>query len=107
MFKQLSMFLAVLLFSMSAQATLIDFTDKSWQDAINSGSSTSATIGNVTLTASGGDFSFNGGYSERSGCENSAGGSLLKCDGDGIGISDDEIHQGGNEKITLALLTVR
>lgn len=96
------MFIAALLFSMSAQATLIDFTDKSWQDAINSGAGTLATIGNVTLTASGGDFSFNGGYSERSGCNNSAGGSLLKCNGDGIGISDDEIRQGGNQKITVS-----
>lgn len=103
MFKRLFVLLAAFAFTTSAQATLIDFTDQSWQIAI-SGSSTTATVDNVSLTAIGGALTFNAW--DKAGCE--AGQSLhgLACDGDGIGINsrygrDDQIN-GSSEGIKVS-----
>lgn len=97
MYKQISALLATLLFSVSSHATLIDFTDSSWQTAIN-GSST-ATIGNVTLTASTGDLTFNAG--DNAGCVAGQPTNGLACVGDGIGIGDDEIASKYTQQITI------
>ena len=102
MFKRISILLAAFAFSAAAQATLIDFTDKSWN--IVDGKTTSTmfinTIGNVTLSSTGGYMTFNAG--DRGGCVQGQSVNGLTCDGDGIGVwSDDEIHQGGNQTITV------
>jgi len=102
MFKRISILFAAFIFSMSAQAVLIDFTDKSWN--IVDGNTTSTmfidTIGDVTLSSTGGYMTFNAG--DRAGCVNGQSVSGLTCDGDGIGVwNDDEIHQGGNQTITV------
>lgn len=101
MFSRMSIFLATFTFSMVAQATLIDFTDQSWKDAIGSGK-TSATVGNVTLTSTSGYLNFNGNSSERTGCQAGQPDNGLACLGDGIGISDDEITQRTSESITIS-----
>ena len=97
MYKQISVLLATLLFSVSSHATLIDFTDSSWQTAIN-GSNT-ATIGNVTLTASTGNLTFNAG--DNAGCVAGQPTNGLACAGDGIGIRDDEIASKYAQQITI------
>ena len=101
MFSRMSILLATFTFSMVAQATLIDFTDQSWKDAIGSGQ-TSATVGNVTLTSTSGYLNFNGSSSERTGCQAGQPDNGLACLGDGIGISDDEITQRTSESITIS-----
>lgn len=100
MFKQFSILLATLAFSISAQATLIDFTDQSWEAAISAGSGTTATLGNVTLTAKSGSLTFN--RSDNGGCVAGRPANGLTCDGDGIGINNDEITQGGSQQITIS-----
>ena len=99
MFKRIFILLAAFLLSTAAQATLIDFTDSSWQTAINSGSSNTATIGNVTLTASTGYLTFNAG--DKAGCVAGQSTNGLACDGDGIGIYDDEIASKYQQQITI------
>lgn len=96
MFKRISTSLAILAISISAHATLIDFTDAKWKTAINGNTVavlSDASFGQITLTASGGNFSFNDSTGEKSGCAASTGGSLLACGGDGIGIGNDEITE--------------
>lgn len=104
MFKQLSILLAAFAFSASTQATLIDFTDKSWQTAITSGNSTTAAVDDVTLTAIGGGLTFNA--RDKAGCEAGQGIHNLACDGDGIGVNsnygrDDQIN-GSTESIEVS-----
>ena len=96
MFKQLSIFLATLLFSLSSHATLIDFTDSSWQAAIDGDT---ATIGDITLTASTGYLTFNA--DDNAGCLAGQPTNGLTCDGDGIGIYDDEIASKYQQQITI------
>ncbi|GMR16443.1 MAG: hypothetical protein BMS9Abin31_0778 [Gammaproteobacteria bacterium] len=100
MFKRISILFTVFAVSVSAQAMLIDFTDKSWEAAINAGTGTSATIGNVTLTANTGSLTFN--RNDSGGCKNGQPTNGLQCDGDGIGINNDEITQGGSQQITVS-----
>ena len=106
MFKRISILLATFAFSISAHATLIDFTDSSWSSisGTTSYSKYVDTIGTINLSSVGGSFTFNSSSWEQNGCADSAGGSLLECNGDGIGINDDEIHQGGQEIITVSFL---
>lgn len=104
MFKRLSILLAAFSLSFSAHATLVDFTGEDWQTAIGT-NVTAATVGNVTLTSSGGYLNFNGGSSEIKGCK--AGTSDLACLGDGIGIkqyynNNDEISR--YETLTISFL---
>lgn len=103
MFKRISILLAALAFSAQASATLIDFTKANdWE-----GSQGQATyfqmidsIGvTISSAASGQLLTFNN--SDSGGCENGTADSILKCDGDGIGVGDDEIHQGGSQKILV------
>jgi len=86
---------ALLTFAMTANAAFIDFTDDSWSDAINIGSNTNATIDNVTLTALNGKLTFNA--RDRGGCVAGQPTNGLTCDGDGIGVNNDEITQAGSE----------
>jgi hypothetical protein len=97
MLRRIFIVLAILIIPITSQATLIDFTDRSW--SIVNGTNM-ATLGDVTLTSSGGYMTFNGSSSERSGC-NSAGAGLA-CAGDGVGIGDDEITQSSREAITVS-----
>lgn len=60
----------------------------------------------VTLTASGGSnpkISFNSSTGEQNGCKSGWTGSIhnLACGGDGLGVGDDEITEGGVERITV------
>lgn len=97
MLKRLSILLAAFAFSASAQAVLVDFTDASWKTAINNGVTNSngdvisASIGNVTLSSTGGSLTFNAW--DNGGCEDGQPDNSLKCDGDGIGINNDEITE--------------
>ncbi len=101
MFKRISILLATFVISASAQATLIDFTKLEWKDAIAANNDyTTATIGNVTLTANTGVLTFNSG--DRGGCVYGQPGNGLTCGGDGIGINNDEISQGGSQEITIS-----
>lgn len=100
MYKRIFLILTSLFFSVAAQAAYIDFTDRSWQTAINAGSGTTATIDNVTLAASTGYLTFNA-Y-DNAGCIAGQPDNGLACFGDGIGIRDDEITQGGFQQITVS-----
>lgn len=92
--------------AMSAQAAplLIDFTDGSKWSAANGLSSFTASYGDLDVTASsvGGNLSFNGGR-DKNGCISGLNQSVhnLICDGDGLGIGNDEITEGGFQKITI------
>lgn len=99
MFKRISILLAAFAFSAAAQATLIDFTGADWEQAIIDGGGTAATIGNVTLTADNGSLTFN--RNDSGGCKDGQPANGLTCDGDGIGINNDEITQGASQQITL------
>jgi len=82
-----------MLASSNAHADLIDLTSDIWSGV--NGSSFSLVvpgIGLVTLDAVGGNLTFNA--NDNSGCVNGMGASILACDGDGIGISNDEISSG-------------
>lgn len=91
---------------MSAQAApqLIDFTDGSKWSAANGLSSFTASYGDLDVTASsvGGNLSFNGG-GDKNGCISGLNQSVhnLVCDGDGLGIGNDEITEGGFQRITI------
>lgn len=93
-------------FAMSAQAApqLIDFTDGSKWAAANGLSSFTASYGDLDVTASseGGNLSFNGGR-DKNGCISGLNQAVhnLVCDGDGLGIGNDEITEGGFQKITI------
>jgi len=100
MFKKISIILATLAFSVSAQANLIDFTGADWEQAIIDGGGTTASIGNVTLTANTGSLTFN--RNDSGGCKAGQPTNGLSCDGDGIGINNDEITQGGSQNITIS-----
>lgn len=102
MHKQILIILAFLVSPVVSQASLIDFTDASWQTAIDAGDGYSATIGNVTIASTGGKLTFNAG--DNGGCVAGQPGNGLACAGDGIGIRDDEITQGGYEKLTVSFL---
>lgn len=96
----------LLAFAMSAQAApqLIDFTDGSKWSAANGLSSFTASYGDLDVTASsvGGNLSFNGGR-DKNGCISGLNQSVhnLVCDGDGLGIGNDEITEGGFQRITI------
>jgi hypothetical protein len=87
-----------------AAPVLVDFTDGSKWSAANGQSSFTATYGDVDVTASatGGNLSFNGG-NDKNGCISGLNQSVhnLVCDGDGLGINNDEITEGGFQKITI------
>lgn len=83
-------------FAVATQALVIDFTDNQWKSAI---SGNSANIGDITLTANAGNLTFNA--NDNSGCVAGISAHGLACDGDGIGINDDEITQGGVQSITI------
>ncbi len=86
-FKQLLAGLTLSAVSISANALLIDFTDKDW--ATNNPA--------ITVTASPTTLTFNAG--DRGGCVNGQGTHGLTCDGDGLGVSGvdrDEITQSGS-----------
>lgn len=97
-------------FALSAQAApqLVDFTDGSKWSAANGLNSFTASYGDVDVTASsvGGNLSFNGGR-DKNGCVSGLNQSVhnLVCDGDGLGIGNDEITQGGVQQITITFST--
>lgn len=100
------MLLALMAFTTPAKAQLIDFTSLAWHNAVNIGGGTTATLGGVTLTATGGTFTINNSSSEISGCAGGQPGNGLSCAGDGIGINNDEITEGGQQGITITFDTV-
>ncbi len=105
MFKHISVLIALFTVSVSVHATLIDFTDQSWKDALDGNNLTSVTVDNVTLSSTGGYLTFNSGSSERAGCQAGQPDNELMCLGDGIGVGSsnpDEINQGGAQTITVS-----
>ncbi len=83
-----------LILSSAANALLIDFTNANPWSAANG--ATSYSNQGLTLTSSVvNGLTFNGGLSERTGCANSTHGGLLACEGDGIGIQNDEVTGSG------------
>lgn len=83
-----------------AQAAYIDFTNSAWQGAQGL---SSFTYDGVTLSSTGGSMTFNSSSWEKNGCANSHSATAvnLACDGDGIGIRDDEITGNAGQKITV------
>ena len=94
-----------LFISSYAEAVRVDFTDAAWGQAISDGNGVSATLGDITLTSIGGNLTFNGGASERNGCAAGASVHGLSCSGDGIGIRNDEITQGGSQSLLVTFST--
>ncbi len=88
------------LFSVSNQAGLIDFTGTDWSGVQGQNSFES---NGVTLTSVGGLMSFNDSGSEQSGCDASflVTATNLACDGDGIGIGSDEITGKYQQSLTI------
>jgi hypothetical protein len=85
-----------------AHAVMVDFTSNTWSgvDGINShsigtGITLSSVGGNMTLNSS--DGAFGCGNPNKLNIISTTG---LDCSGDGIGIGDDEILQGGNQGLT-------
>ena len=89
-----------------AQALLIDFTDLSvWAGADGVAAFGPIAVGGgltVTLSSAGGNMTTNSSVGEAAGCSGSPGSPPLTCDGDGIGISDDEV----SNVVTGEILTV-
>ena len=84
--------------SATANAASIDFTSNAWSGVAG----LTTTVGDVKLTSIGGNLTFNGSLGERAGCFSAGAG--LACQGDGIGISNDEISEGGNQILTVDFL---
>lgn len=82
----------------AANAALIDFTSQAWKDVVTGGSS-SATVGDITLSSLGGSLTFNSSSGEISGCQSAGAG--LACLGDGIGIANDEVTEGSREVLRI------
>ena len=84
----------------AAQAVVIDFTSNAWSGA---NGTSNHTVGGVTLSSGDDKMTFNEGVGEIAGCNAAGSGSTsLACNGDGIGITNDEITEGGNQTLTVA-----
>ena len=94
MIKQTLLGLLFLSAAGGANAILIDFTSNDWTSVNGSSlySQNVAGIGDVELESYGGSMTFNAG--DNSGCVTGGGSAKLACNGDGIGIGDDEISAG-------------
>ena len=92
MFKRTFALFATFILSLSAHATFIDFTHDDWSSVAGNTSFTMniLNVGNVTLSASD-NMTFNN-TGDQNTCLASTG-DFLKCDGDGIGIGNDEITE--------------
>lgn len=105
MFKRISILLAAFVFSASAQATLIDFTESdNWASAQGTYSSYNV-IDSIGVTISSGSNSI-GEYltfnaNDNYGCTSGTADNFLTCDGDGIGIKDDEIQINGSQEVIV------
>ena len=87
-------------FSLSAQAGFIDFTAADWQGAINSSLTPDmVSYAGVTIIVDEGELTFNAG--DNAGCLAGQSVTGLACVGDGLGINNDEITQGGLQKLIL------
>jgi hypothetical protein len=98
--------LPLLLSCVSVQAAIIDFTSSDWDVGQNVVSN--FTLGDISLSSTGGKLTFNDPDGSK-GCGNSTDLDLatltgLACVGDGIGVGDDEITQGGAETLTISFL---
>ena len=105
MIKRLSILLAAFTFSVSAQATLIDFTKSTDWASAQGQFSYSNVIDSIGVTISSGSTS-TGQYltfnaNDNGGCVGGTAKDVLACNGDGIGIHDDEIHQGGAQEVQV------
>ncbi len=83
----------------SVGATIIDFTADAWSGVQRE---SSFTLGNVQLESTG-FMTFNAG-GDASGCLSGNQSTGLVCDGDGIGIYDDEITHRSNESLRVTFL---
>ncbi len=96
-----ALIVATTVFSVATQAAMIDFTSSAWSGVENQNS---WTVDGITVASTGGNMSFNGSSSERSGCmdSNAVSAVNLACDGDGIGVkSGDEITGNQSESLTI------
>jgi len=86
-----------------AHAVMVDFTDNVWSGVSGTNNHSIGTA--ITLNSVGGNMTFNSSDGAP-GCGNSSELNIksttgLDCTGDGIGIDDDEISQGGNQSLTV------
>lgn len=86
-----------------AAPLLIDFTDASKWSGVQGQSSFTASYDDLDVTASTstGGLTFNA--HDNGGCVTGANQTVhdLECDGDGLGINNDEITEGGHQQITI------
>jgi len=92
------------LFAVSSQAAMIDFTDSYWSGV--EGTSSFSQDG-ITISTNKNKLTFNSRSSERRGCEASDPYTAvdLACDGDGIGIKNDEITGKKDQVLTITFDT--
>jgi hypothetical protein len=88
------------LVSSSVHAGIIDFTSDDWS-GVGQNTMSEFTVGDIKLSSSVGNLTFND--LDSGGCT-AAGVAGLACIGDGIGISNDEISQGGVQILTISFL---
>ena len=79
---------------------IIDFTSDDWS-GVGQNTMSEFTLGDIKLSSSAGNLTFND--LDSGGCT-AAGVAGLACVGDGIGISNDEITQGGSQILTISFL---
>lgn len=94
----------ILLASSSVHAgmiNIIDFTSDDWS-VIGQNTMSEFTLGDIKLSSSSGNLTFND--LDSAGCTAAAGTTGLACIGDGIGIRNDEITQGGGQILTISFL---
>jgi hypothetical protein len=94
----------ILLASSSVHAgmiNIIDFTSNDWS-GVGQNVMDEFTFGDIKLSSSGGNLTFND--PDSAGCT-AASVIGLACMGDGIGISNDEITQGGGQILTISFLS--
>lgn len=98
--------LSTALLSFSSTAAIIDFTGYDWN--VGQGVTNEFTYDSVSLYSSGGNLTYNS-KDGAAGCGHSSQLDLpvltgLACIGDGIGIGNDEITQGGKQTLTVSFL---
>ncbi len=90
-YKQLLVGLALSIVGVSANALLLDFTDENWE----------TSYPGITVTAVPDDLTFNGG--DNGGCLAGQAFHGLSCDGDGLGVKNDEITETGSTSVNQSI----
>ena len=87
----------------AVHAVVVDFTSNTWN--VGQNVNNSFTVNGITLSSGDDTMTFNGGAGEIAGCVSTPNSGTestgLACNGDGIGITNDEITEGGNQTLTV------